>query len=135
MHIYIIKRISLWCDFWDIVMNPIRYLSHVLSAFTFVMGNFACYRFWSCVLSFNAYSSSVVYLSGLILLRMLCCTDWIRKIFTLEPVLERRHNLNWCNYLNSLLIKRTEMAALGRKLFKQGIEQLKSKEFREYLMR
>jgi hypothetical protein len=27
------------------------------------------------------------------------------------------------------------MAALGRKLFKQGIDQLKSKEFREYLMR
>lgn len=27
------------------------------------------------------------------------------------------------------------MAALGRKLFKQGIEQLKSKEFRDYLMR
>jgi hypothetical protein len=26
------------------------------------------------------------------------------------------------------------MAALGRKLFKQGIDQLKSKEFREYLM-
>ncbi|KDR22173.1 Brain protein 44-like protein, partial [Zootermopsis nevadensis] len=26
------------------------------------------------------------------------------------------------------------MAALGRKLFKQGIEQLKSKEFRDYLM-
>jgi hypothetical protein len=27
------------------------------------------------------------------------------------------------------------MAALGRKLFKQGIDHLKSKEFREYLMR
>jgi len=27
------------------------------------------------------------------------------------------------------------MAALGRKLFKQGIDHVKSKEFREYLMR
>jgi len=27
------------------------------------------------------------------------------------------------------------MAALGKKLFKQGIDHLKSKEFREYLMR